>query len=366
MSNKPVVISPRPNVVSAELIEIKPPVHKKRELDILTALLCLVVIYIHVAGEAVFSYDRTTLSYAAVSIPFSAALFAVPAFILLASVKFTISSQNKTFHYGKFMLGRLKLIYLPYLLWNVIYYSYFLSRRWFPFDINGLARHIWIGDLSGQFYFIVVIMQFYLLAPVWRKFAALRVNYAVIAAFITIIPAIYFNNYSNIPYTDRIFITYLPYWLMGIVIGAHYDKFILFLRRRKAALIASTILIAAFHQIYSYLHSRQILFYSYSEQMHVLYNFLMIFSIIFICVYINKPKIYAVCKPLAAASYYIFLSHCLVLTDVRIRMSDAGIYSVTTRFWVSAAATYIIPVVLSIAYVKLKPLIKGIIQKPST
>jgi hypothetical protein len=323
----------------------------------MTALLCLAVIYIHVAGEAVFSYDKTSLAYAVTYITFMAALFVVPAFIFLGAVKFSLSLSNKHFSYGRFMLGRMKLIFLPYVLWNIAYYLYFVARWWFPFNMSGLVRHILIGDLSGQFYFIVIIMQFYLLAPVWRRFANLSMGLGFGIAGCTF-ALIYLPVYlPGTLYADRWFLTYLPYWLAGVTVGANYERCVSFLHRIKPGLLISAVLWGVTHLLLNYQKSLDLITYGLAETVQGLNNILAISSILIICTIIDTPRVYAVCKKLSDASYYIFLSHCLVLTDARIRMSDAGMHAVTTRFIIAAAATYTIPIILSIAYIKIKPMI---------
>jgi membrane-bound acyltransferase YfiQ involved in biofilm formation len=361
MSNKPTLT--RGTAVEAAVLTVIKPTHKRRELDIMTALLCLTVIYIHVAGEAAFSYERASLQYALAYNTFIAATYVVPAFIFLAAVKFSLSLSRKSFGYGRFMLSRLRFIFLPYVLWNVAYYAYFLHRRYFPPSLADLGRYIAVGDLSGQFYFIVIIMQFYILAPVWHGLSKIKTGGVIAIAAAAAVPSVYIHAYTEIPYTDRLFTTYLPFWLLGVAIGANYEKALEILRRGRIALFAVTLAWGGVHLYYNYLHSLSERFYVYVNQMQMAYNVLATLSVLAVCRMIDVKWIYAVCARLSDASYYIFLSHCLVLTDARIRMTDAGITAVTTRLAVAAAAAYTIPIILSVAYVKLK---QGIIKKPST
>ena len=67
--------------------------------------------------------------------------------------------------YRKFYSNRLIRIVVPYIAWNLIYYLYFVLKGYFPFSLYN--RPLYTGETCYPFYFIVVIVQFYALAPLW-------------------------------------------------------------------------------------------------------------------------------------------------------------------------------------------------------
>ena len=67
------------------------------------------------------------------------------------------------------MFKRIKTVLIPYIFAVLIYYVYFMRNGYFPFSVKDIVFYVLSGSLVSPFYFIVAIMQFYLLMPLWIK-----------------------------------------------------------------------------------------------------------------------------------------------------------------------------------------------------
>ena len=104
-------------------------------------------------------------------------------------------------------------------------------------DVNGvtlvsassLEKDFNVGNLSSPFYYIVIVMQFYLLMPLWLW--ALKHIPAYLAFGVGLLTFFFMQQFSYIlslggidfPYSDRVFLTYLLFWVAGLYVGKHYD-----------------------------------------------------------------------------------------------------------------------------------------------
>lgn len=144
---------------------------KKQELSFLNVLFCLLVIFIHVAAEPASRLDRMSAEYAIVLIPWRLSAFVVQGFIFLSGLKMFLHESGKG--YFSYIGARLKSVALPYFVCVLCYYAYFQYKGgYFEPNLRELAAYILNGTLVSHLYFVVVIMQFYLLKPLWKRFTA--------------------------------------------------------------------------------------------------------------------------------------------------------------------------------------------------
>ncbi len=210
---------------------------RKPELSLMNVILCLAVIFIHVSGWAINNADRASWQYAVLMIPWRLSSLAVPGFIFLSAVKVAFSADRPSFSYGRYILSRVKRVWLPYALAVLIYWLIFLSVGWMKPSIAELVRLLLDGNMSYHFYFVVIIMQFYLLVPLWRWLSRKLRDpvFAVIAIAASLPISQLFGQYlidvvhifykgALFPYSDRVFTTYLFWWMLGLTLGANYER----------------------------------------------------------------------------------------------------------------------------------------------
>ncbi len=96
-----------------------------------------------------------------------AAKFAVPVFIFITGMVLFYNYDGQ-FNYFSFLRKRLSDIIVPYMLWSVVYFSFYGWNE-------GVIREVWkwfqmlfTGKSSYHLWYVVMIFQFYLLFPVFR------------------------------------------------------------------------------------------------------------------------------------------------------------------------------------------------------
>ena len=137
------------------------------EISFLSVLFCLMVVFIHASAQAVTQLPKYSTGYVAVFPVWRICGCAVTGFIFLSGLKFSLN-HGTSFNYPKFLKRRLSSILLPYLIYSAFYYIYGVIDSGEPFVLPDLIIGTLTGDCAGHLYFIVALVQFYLLAPVWR------------------------------------------------------------------------------------------------------------------------------------------------------------------------------------------------------
>ena len=315
---------------------------KKRffEISLLNVFLCMLVIFIHVSSAPISNLDKTSWQYLIVYIPWRLSAFAVYGFIFLSGFKLLLTKSDN-FHYGKFLLGRLLSIVIPYIIWVVIYYIYFcFHRNYFPFRIMDLLRYIFVGDLVGHFYFIIIIVQFYLLAPVWIWLVK-RINGALFISFSLILTIIFYQTFIGFVYNDRVFTTYLVYWVAGCYAGLYYEKFKKILQNNRVFITVIFIVSAVLNVVFKY------------ENIHILYCMSAILFFFMTAQYIKEIKFI---NKIDKVSYGIYLSHCLFIFIVD--EFTAGL-STLSSYLIRIFTVYIVTIFSLLLTNKIKGMIKN-------
>lgn len=326
------------------------------ELQRLNVLFCLLVVFIHTASHAVSALDKLSWQYAVVLVCQRLAFVSVPGFFLLSGVKLTLP-ETRPAHFPRWWAKRAKTLLLPYGIAAAVYYAYFV-RYGTAFSVGDFLRKLALGRLAAPFYFLVTLVQFILLAPLFRRLAE-RYDPAALLPFalgIMWLSGIYANNVVQLfaPEAvfrcgDRIFPTYLFYYLAGCCIGARYDAFPAFLARNRRLLWALLCCFAAADAILSVLLFSGRRSVPFLEYIHTMY----IISAIAVCfdaaLRLRRPL------PRAAlavdrASYLVYLYHCLILTLAQDRLNRIPGLRVGSVFALRLAAGYGVTIAACVAW----------------
>lgn len=107
-----------------------------------------------------------------------------------------------------------------------IYYLYFWTHHYFPFSQADFGGYLVRGDLSSHFYFVVTLVQFMVLTPLFLWLAR-RFDPVVLLPFalgLTWLSSLYLQAILTsavpgvtFPYGDRVFVSYLIYYLAGLL-----------------------------------------------------------------------------------------------------------------------------------------------------
>lgn len=333
-------------------------VQRRPELSRLNVLFCLMVVFIHVASHPVSALDKLSWQYALVLIPQRLAFVSVPGFFLVSGVKLTLPRRTPQ-TLTAYWTGRAKNILLPYLLAALVYYGVFVFLlHWFPFSWKDFGVYLVQGGLSAQFYFLIALFQFILLAPLFQWLARRwsPVFLLPMALGITWLSSMYFNSILQLfvpgaafRYADRVFTSYLVYYLAGCCIGQHYHRFLALLEENRGLITATTLFFGAADGIISLLASSGRRSAPYLEFIHTLY----ILSAI-LCLYGWAARRTSPLPRLAVeidrSSFLIYLYHCLVIVLFNGCMARLGVTKVSVLFLLRLAVVYVVTILGSILW----------------
>lgn len=221
----------------------------KQELSILRVIMCLFIVTTHLLTQYTISTEPDDNQIRILFWIRNVIISATPGFIIL-SVLLTTMNYKHMLPKG-YMLERIKYILIPYILIG-IFYCYNISLNdsavFFEQFKNVVLRGEWYG------YFILVIMQFFILnkiiykvAPdifksVWPMILALIINAVYLYAYYTVETVFNFVH-DYYPFSEHtILLGWIGFYFFGAFIGAHYDKVTSILSEHIALTILALIL----------------------------------------------------------------------------------------------------------------------------
>ena len=200
-------------------------------LDLFRGVCILAVIAIHMTSDPVVKlspYPRVHFIYFAINLACS---FAVPAFLFLSAFVLFYNYQGRwTLATGKtFFAKRLLYTVVPYLVWSVLYYAgNQLSQGENVFlHIDQFFYHLLTGKNYAHLYYIIIIVQFYLLFPVFmaliQKWPFFRRHLIGMAVFLQAAFFLLNRFYLHIPATGSMAFSYFLFYLVGAYLGLNYQ-----------------------------------------------------------------------------------------------------------------------------------------------
>lgn len=320
---------------------------RRPELSRLNILFCLMVIWIHVASHAVSNLDPAGWQFALVFIPQRLAFVSVPAFFFLSGLKLTLFSARHS-NLKKYWLGRIRTILLPYILAVAVYYLYFWTHHYFPFSLLDFGGYLIRGDLSSHFYFVVTLVQFTILTPLFLWLSK-RFHPAILLPFalgLTWLSSLYLQSIlaTAVPgvtfaYGDRVFLSYLVYYLAGCCAGQAYPKFLELLENNAPLITALAVFFALWDGVASWLGFSGRRDVPYMELVHTLY-ILSAILLLFLLVSRDRSPLSRLGAAVDRGSYLIYLYHCLAVVIFNDQMARLGIPSVGVQLVLRILVVY--------------------------
>ena len=324
---------------------------KKRlpELSYMNLFFCLLVVFIHIASEPVSSLTHSSVQYIAVMIPWRLSAYVVQGFIFLSGVKLVLNS-GEGFDAPKFYFKRIKNIIFPYVLWVAIYYIYYARLGWVEEGVGAFLRYVVVGDIVSPFYFIVIITQFYILAPLFLKLTKranpawlLPVSFVLMMLAWRYLPGILrvTGISENFRYNDRVFTTYLFYFVFGFV-GKYYEAFAKSVRKNGALIFFSFIVMSALNLLSFVFVSR--IGDSIAELCKALYCVCAIILTFYLSDLLARKvkKTPGFIISADRATYLVYLCHCFVKIRVDYHMDAYGITDIGVRMLIRAVLVYFV------------------------
>jgi len=346
---------------------------RKNEISYISILFALIVIFIHSCSEPLggSGYSLNSVPFYLTLSLFRLSSFAVQGFIFLSGVKLFINMKEPYDCVGTW-LRQYKRVVLPYVLWVCLYFCFFVTINWEVFSLKALVKYILVGNLSAHFYFVVVIVQFYLLAPLFVKLVKkLRPAILLPVAFILMIylwqylpdtlnkvlatadsELVAYPIRVYLKYIDRVFTSYLFYFILGLVVGRFYEPFIAGLRKSGIVVVFTYCVFSAV-DVFGYVLVRNLapdgklypVFNRYNEIFHVLYCI----SAILFCYYVIDAitrrlpeRMPLPVRLMDKATYLVYLVHPLVLQLFKSLMDRKLTVGVTGRFAIALFGTVLV------------------------
>lgn len=323
---------------------------KKRvfEYDIVRAIATISVIIVHISAIAIVGFEHHS-TYSIITIFVNRLLkFTTPVFIFLAGSLVCESYKNKAFDYKRFLKSRGKRILLPYVIASLVYYivlTYFGTRS---FSVLHFTMQVITGSAQYHLYFIPIILQLYLLTPVFFALRK-RINIKIL------IPAFILISYLStialkFQYSDRIFIKFIVPYAIGLYFGSQVLTYLKKISIKKIILLfVITLGIGAF---YSYEFSK--FFYgNYSSELirdtgWFVYCILSCFTLSWTAIQFSTPKIIqGISSQFSSISYYVYLIHPFLIMVSEKILNKLGVLSVSLRLLFNLSFVTILSIALA-------------------
>ena len=298
---------------------------RRWELSLVNVAFCLGIVVFHCMSHPITHLDKLSWQFALAMVCQRLTCIGVPGFFFLSGLKFTLPSPRQR-TLGQYYLSRFRRLIPPYLLAAALSYFPFVLTGSYPFSLKNFALLTIRGSLSAQFYYVVVLLQFILLAPLFRTLVQ-RYSPAVLLPIALLITRLSteFSGAAGLPapdwlaalYSGHQFTDALFYYLAGCFAGARYEAFLALLEKHRSlifplfalsapAAIAASVVNSSGRGSPPYLESLNILFYiSYTLALYSL--------AVRLAPRMNGPAA-RLLGALDRASYLIYLYHCLAIT----------------------------------------------------
>ncbi len=337
------------------------------ELDLFNAIACLAVILIHVLSLGITALDRTSWQFSVIYFPWKLSAFVVPAFLFSGAVKMAAAmEQDRPSSYPSYILRRFCKIFLPYVIFYVVYYIALALIGYLEPSTDGFVKQLFLGNLSSHFYYVIIVMQFYLLYPVWRAvishikwYVGLPIS-AMISLAMLKMPSLLSLFGIDFLYTDRIFPTYIFFWALGLYVGKHYGILREVLKKSTRYIIPASLFVILFVSV-TYYQTRSGRYFINADYFKLISDTLSIFILLTLCILIADSDLSRIKKLLCGiyrSSYSVYLSHCLFLTLATHFMQLYGIGSTAVLLLIRAIVCYTLPFALYVITSKIRGIVR--------
>ena len=328
---------------------------RKRELNYMNAIACLFVILIHVLSLGISSAERTSWQAAVIYFPWRLSAFVVPMFLYTGAVKMARQFMDREVtmkEYGQYFLHRIQKIYIPYVLWTVLYYLSFMKIDFVHGNLKEFLSYLLIGNLASPFYYIIIIMQFYFLMPLWIWMIKHLSAYLAIGISLLITVCMQQSSYIlslfglTFAYTDRIFPTYIIFWTVGLYVGKYYESIVPTFTGKLGQIIGGVVIVLCAGLAYVQYTGRALGLYMADVKMVADLLSIMFVHSVSLQLTHAPNGVQNVLQKLYESSFFVYLSHCLFLTLGTYYLQLFGVGKLTVLLAARFIICYTVPFVL--------------------
>ena len=219
-------------------------------IEYIRGISMLGVIGIHVGSQYL---SNTAANIHLVALFEIASRFSVPIFFFISAFGlFYNMDLRERFDYKNFMKRRFKTVLIPYIAWSSFYIIHYtvLFHDTSLLNLKSLAFKFFFGDASYQLYFLVILLWFYLLMPLWIAMVR-RANLRLLALLLVFqLVFDYVSSYMLNPYgiqqplLKALLVYRLNYWVLHYVfifmlggwLAVHMEGFHAFMQRCRLSI----------------------------------------------------------------------------------------------------------------------------------
>lgn len=310
------------------------------QITVMNALLCLFVVMIHLTFAPLSELIVKSVPHIVIFVINKTLGFCVPTFIFLSGFKLFKNYEKRPLYTKSFLKRRFNKIAIPYFIAVLIYMIYFGSKGWLE---DGIFKSVFLGTVSAHFYYIVILLQLYLLFPIlFRLFKRHSRATFLASAVITLFCVIFLQS----GYWDRFFGTYIFYFVFGMF-WAKYDFYERIKSYMRIIAIAYLVLLIL-HLTFLYLSNYSGITYSAYPVINMLYvisAMIMLYSVS--DDFLQKiPAIVTLSGILGEYTYTIYLYHCLAIFIIKYDILSRFKLSVKGNFFITTVLVYLIIAIL--------------------
>lgn len=327
--------------------------NKIYEINTLRAIASLSVVMVHISSIAVYTFRSDSIHIILASLLNRGLKFTTPTFIFISGFTLFYSTINQEFKAFSFLKRRFVSTLIPYIIWTMVYYAYFIHQGIYIFSLEFLIDNLIYAQMSYHLYFIAIIMQFYFAFGI-IQYLFKRFNPHIILTIFLAISLFTMKYINDFQYADRFFIRYIFFFGLGCYIAIFIEQFKAILAKYKHYTILAYIIMTLYYsyQFYIYHALEKYVNLFLIEITWLVFATTSILFLFNLCTYIvnNKKKLNHFLNKISNSSYYIYLAHPLVLYMSEHQLDKRFIMSISTRFVINTLVVYGLTVPLSLAY----------------
>lgn len=310
-----------------EQVNLSKPKHFAA-FDYCRAFAAMSVVGIHVTSTPIGIMEKSSLLFQFFFILNRLITYSVPLFLIISAMLEAIQVRNKErINFKEFYIKKIKRVAVPYLVWSILYlFFYIFVMKYYPANTLlslQLFDFLVLGKSAYHLYFLIILIQFYLVFPLVLKLRNIRSEYyipVIVANYFLQIGFNYWIGKAIFPVFPSIVNTYFWYFFIlnsAFLIGLIYPKPLL---KNNGFRIGVTLLGLASGIYYVYISLQMELQRNVISTFHLpswyLYTF--IISFVFLAVFPKVIKEQSLSgrflKEISRHSYGIYFIHPLILT----------------------------------------------------
>lgn len=192
------------------------------EITFIRAVACLFVLMTHVT--LMYPEDVMTVSLKVTMILNQFARVGTPVFCLISAFLLFNSFKEKKMDHRKFTISRTKKIVVPYLVWSMVYLVAMEISGKGSFEWHRIPGYLLLGDSYVHLYFIVIVLQFYLLFMLTHRFYSKRnIGWLSIASIVVMI-SWYLARDGHVLNHRAFILNWIGYFMMGGFMAYYYEE----------------------------------------------------------------------------------------------------------------------------------------------